>query len=105
MTLGVGPVSFETGPVALTPEPGEPDAGLLARPAAHQADGRGLQADAEYLADPLEIFIDRVPPVVVGPEVAIPASCLLFGCIRELGELVDSGADDLRCRNGAAARR
>ena len=91
-------------PVTLAPEPGEPDAGFLSCPAAHQADGRGLQADAEDFADPLEILIDRVPPVVVWAEFAIPAARPFLGRNREFGELVDGGADDLRCRNGAAAR-
>ncbi len=102
--LGVAKIPFERRSVPLAAEAGEPDAGLGSRPAAHQADGRGLQADAEDVADPLEIFIDPVPPIVVGAKLAIPAARLFLGGIREFGELVDGGADHLRCRNGAAAR-
>ncbi len=100
----MGPVALEAGPVALAAEAGEPDAGLGPRPAAHQARGRGLQADAEDVTDPLEILMDRVPPIIVGAKLAIPAARLFLGGIREFGELVDGGADHLRCRNGAAAR-
>ena len=100
----MGPIALEAGPVALAPEAGEPDAGLGPRPATHQADGRGLEANAEDFADPLEILIDRVPPIVVRAEFAIPAAGLFLGGIREFGELVDRGANGLRCRNGVAAR-
>ena len=93
-----------TSAVALAAEPGEPDTELGPRPAAHQADGGGLQPDAEDFADPLEILVDRVPPIVVGAKLAIPAAGLFLGGIREFGELVDGGADHLRCRNGVAAR-
>ena len=103
--LGVGPIAFQTGPIPLAPETGEPNARLLARAAAHQPDGCGLQADAEDFTDPLEIVIDRVPPIVVGAKLAIPAARFFLGDVGEFRELVDCGADDLRCRNGAAARR
>lgn len=102
--LGVGPIAFEASAVALAPETGEPDAGLGPRAAAHQPDGSRLQADAEDLADPLEILVDRVPPIVVGAKLTVPAARRFLGGIREFRELVDGGADDLRCRNGAAAR-
>ena len=69
-------------PIALAPEPGKPDAGLLPCAAALQADGGGLQADAEDLADPLEILVDRVPPSVVGAEFTKPAA----------GEIIDRAA-------------
>ena len=77
----VGPVALEASAVALAPEAGEPDAGLGPRTAAHQADGRGFQADTEDLADPFEILMDRVPPIVVGTELAIPAERLFLGGI------------------------
>ena len=92
-------------PIALTPEPGEPDAGFLSCPAAHQADGRGLQTNAEDFTDPLEILVDRVPPIVMGPEFAIPAARLLLRGVGKFGELIDRRTDDFRCRNGAGARR
>jgi len=101
----VGPVAFERRSIALAPEPGKPDAGFLSCPTAHQANGRGLQTNAEDFTDPFEILVDRVPPVVMGPEFAIPAARLLLGSVGKFRELINRGADDLRCRNGAAARR
>src|SRR5690606_22451125 len=74
------------------------DAGFGTRPAAHKADGFSLQADAEDFADPLEILVDRIPPIVVGAKLAIPAARLFLGGIREFGELIDGGADDFRHR-------
>ena len=77
----MGPLALETGPVALAPVAGEPDAGFGPRPAAHQADGRALHADAEDFADPLEVLVDRVPPVIVGAKFAIPTARLFLGRI------------------------
>ena len=96
--LGVGPIAFEASAVALAPEAGKPDAGFGPRPAAHQPHEGGFEPDAENIADALEILIDRVPPIVVGTELAIPAARLFLGRIGEFGELVDGGADDLRHR-------
>ena len=78
---GVGPVAFERRSITLAPEPGEPDAGLGPRPAANTTDGGGLQADAEDFADPLEVLVDRVPPIVVGAKLALPAAGLFLGGI------------------------
>ena len=61
--------------------------GFGPRPAAHQANGRGLQTNAEDFTNPLEILVDRVPPIVMGPEFAIPAARLLLGRVGEFGEL------------------
>ena len=52
-TLAVRPIAFVRRPVTLAPEPGEPDAGFLSCPATHQADGSGLQTNAEDFTDPL----------------------------------------------------
>ena len=104
-TLAVRPIALVRRPIALAPEARKPDAGFLSCPAAHQADGRGLQTNAEDFTDPLEILVDRIPPIVMGPEFARPTASLLLGGVGQFRELINRGADDLRCRNGAAARR
>src|SRR3546814_3294036 len=65
---GVAVITFETGPVALAPEAGKPDAGLPARPAAEEAHRDRVETDAHYGADALEILIDKVEPVIVRSE-------------------------------------
>ena len=66
--------ALETRAVALRAEAREPDAGLLPRPAAEQADGSRLQADAEDRADRLEIIEDAFVPVVARGGFAIPGA-------------------------------
>ena len=90
---GIGITALETGAVALRPEPGKPDAGLLAGAAAHQADGRCGERDAKDRADPLEVVVDAVPPVIVD-RFAEPGAGLVLGRVGQFGEVVDGGFDD-----------
>lgn len=96
---------FEGCAVPLRREPREPDAGFLADAATHQPDGPGLEADPQNVADALEVVIDRIPPIVGDPGLAIPAAGFLLCGVGQFWELIDRGADHLRCRNGAATRR
>jgi hypothetical protein len=74
----VGIAAGPTGAIALRPEAAEPDAGILTRAPADQADSAGVQADAEDFRDALEIFIDGVEPVMVEAALAIPARAWSF---------------------------
>ena len=97
-TLGVAEVALVRCAIALAAEPRKPDTGFLLRAAAYQADGGGFEADAKDFADTLEILVDRIPPVIMGDESAIPTASLVFGRIGKFRELVNRGADDLRHR-------
>ena len=69
--FGMPDMGLETSAIILRREAREPDAGPLAGAAAHEADRLGLEVDAENFADPLEVVIDGIPPVIIGPEFAI----------------------------------
>jgi len=92
---GVGPIAFERRSIALAPEPREPDARFLAAATSHKPDGPSLEADPEDVADALEVLVDRIPPIVIGPEFAIPTAGFLLGCVGQFRELINCGADDL----------
>src|SRR3546814_11155957 len=62
---GVAVNTFEAGPVALVPEAGKPDAGLLARPAAEEAYLDRVETDAHYGADAPQILIHKVEPIII----------------------------------------
>src|SRR3546814_12556263 len=68
---GVAVNTFEAGPVALVPEAGKPDAGLLARPAAEEAYLDRVETDAHYGTDALDILIDKVDTVIINTAFAI----------------------------------
>lgn len=69
--FGIPDAGLETSAIPLRPEAREPDAGLLAGAAAHKVHSYCLEVDAENVANPLEIVIDGIPPVVMGPEFTI----------------------------------
>lgn len=57
--------ALETRPIPLAREPGEPDAGFMASAAAIETDGAGFQGNAEDGADPLEILINELVPIIM----------------------------------------
>ena len=89
---------FETRAVPLAPEAAEIDACFLTRSAIHEADGIGLQYDAEDRANLLEIRVDGIVPVVVEAAFAKPGAGLFLRDVGKLMELIDGGFDDLRHR-------
>src|SRR5690606_33481824 len=95
-TTGVSPYPLGAGAGGLRPDAPEPDAGVLPRAAAHEADGPGPEADAEDFGDALEILVDGIVPVVVEAALAIPCARLLLRRLGEFVETVDRRFDHLR---------
>ncbi len=103
--LLIGVPRFKAGTVTLRRKAPEPDAGVLPCAAAHKPDGASLEVEPEDFRDALEIFIDGIVPVIVEAALTIPGAGLVLGRIGQFAQAIDGGFDDLRCRNGAGARR
>ena len=58
----------------------------------------------EDFGDALEITIDGIVPVIVEAALTIPGAGLVLRRVGKFSQAIDGGFDDLRCRNGAAAR-
>ena len=88
--------AFKRRAVALLGKAAEPDTGLLPRPAAEQADGSRLQANAEDRTNSFEIIEDAFMPVVASRCVAIPGAGRLSRFLGKFAQTKDGCFNDPR---------
>src|ERR1700678_4505474 len=89
-------IALKGSAIDLRCEARKPDAGLLPRPAAEQADGSRLRANAEDRANSFEIIEDAFMPVVASGRLAIPGAGRLSRFLRKFAQMKDGCFNDAR---------